>query len=169
MHLHTRVGKNPWSAQMPNCTTICTHVFSMKEAACTVHCAARNNRCKRQRPLWNHLDQRTWLSVTGAPTDLACLRWSAGEMGLKADHRRGLYGCCSRWSHLLLPSRETKGSWGGHRTKRWVMSKSFLVGADKSLWTSGNVEHSKNTRVTMHWWMITGGEIHYRLLSAPIT
>lgn len=139
MYLHTKVGKNPWGAQMPNCTTICTHVFSVKETACTAHRAARNNRCKRQRPLWNHLDQRTRLSVTKAPTDLARPRYSACEMGLESDHSLEVYGCRSRWSHLLLLSTETKGSWGGHRMKRWVVSNSFLLGADKSLRKSGNV------------------------------
>lgn len=138
MHLHTRVGKNPWGAQMPNCTTMCTHVFSMKETACTAHHTARNNRCTRQRPLWNHLDQGTWLRVTRAPADLARLCPSACAMGLESDHSRGVGGCRSRWSHLLLLSTETKGSWGGLLEKRWVVSNSFLLGADKSQGKSGN-------------------------------
>lgn len=144
MHLHTRVGKNPWGAQMPNCTTICTHVFSMKETVCTAHHAARNNRCKSQRPLWNHLDQRIWLGVTRAPTNLACLHECACTIGLECDHCRRACGRSSRWSHLLL-STETKGSWGGQHMKRWVVPNSFLLGADKSLRKSENEYHSKNT------------------------
>lgn len=136
---------------MPNCTTICTHVFSMKETVCTAHRTAGNNRCKRRRPLWNYLDQRTWLGVTRAPTDLARPRYSACTTGLEADHSRGAHGCCFGGPHFLLLSTETKGSWGGRRMRRWVVSNSFLLGADKSPRKSGNEERSKNTRVTMHW------------------
>lgn len=46
MGLDTRVVKNPWGSQMPNCTITATHVFSEK-TACTADHAARNNRCTR--------------------------------------------------------------------------------------------------------------------------
>lgn len=138
MRLHTRVGKSPWGAQMPNCTTACTRVFSMEEIACTAHHAARNSRCKRQRPLWNHLDQRTWLRLTRAPTDLARPPSSAREPGLEPDHSPGVRGGCSGGPTYSF-SQPRRTAAGEGISQRWVVSNSFLLGADKSLRKPGNV------------------------------
>lgn len=53
-------------------------------------------------------------------------------------------------SHLLFLSTKMKGSWGGHVLKRWVTFISFFVGADKSLWKSGNAQQ-KHTGLNACW------------------
>lgn len=64
---HPRVYKNPWGVQMSNDTTICTHAFKKKDAACAAHYANGNNRCRRQRPLWSHLDTILGLNIARVP------------------------------------------------------------------------------------------------------
>lgn len=60
---HPRVDRSAWGVQMSNGTPVCTHAFKKKKAACTAHSATGNNRCRRQTPLWSHLNPTLGLNI----------------------------------------------------------------------------------------------------------